>query len=222
MPLIFLTPYQASSGASVTDPLFSSVSVLMPFDTISDIKANSFTNVSVTVSTTSKKMGTGSARFNGSTSAINFSASSSFNFGTTEFTIEGWFIVDNVTGNKPIFSFANRTMLFQLQGSTPVFYLNGVSAGWAGNAGTITAGVWTHFAVVRAASGVCTLYINGVATGQTPTQTGTLGSSTVAASIGTDATGGAFLLGNVDDFRITKAARYTANFTPPTTPYPTS
>lgn len=215
------TPPTAPFPDQGSDASYSNVTLLMAFDsTVVDAKGAAITNTGVTVNTTTKKMGAGSGRFNGS-SYVDLPASSGYDYGTDVFTIEGWFNVDSIAGTNPIFSMANRGLLFQLQGAAPVFYINGVGANWAGNAGSVTATSWNHFALVRIASGVCTFYLNGVATGSTPTHTESLGSATVISSLGRDATGGAFMTGYLDDFRITKGvARYTANFTPPTVPYP--
>lgn len=224
MPVIIFPPYQIVAAAESGDPNFNNVSLLVPFDgSVTDVKNHSLSNTAVTINTTVKKMGTGSGRFNGASAYVQIAAAAEFDYGTGPLTIEGWFNADNVTGTKPIFALANRAFLFQLQGSTPVFYINSVASGWAGNGGTVVAGVWNHFALVRVASGVCTLYLNGVAVGLTPTHTEAMGSSTSPMRIGSDVSGGTFFLGYIDDFRITKGvARYTSAFTPPTTAHPTS
>lgn len=224
MSLILLLPYRNIEAAapSAGDPNYNSVSLLLPFNDFSDVKGNTITTTgAVTISTTVKKMGTGSARFAGN-GGVEVTPSAAFDFGTAPFTIEGWFNSDSlVAGATPIFEYANRGFLFQMQGASPVFYINGVARGWAGNAGTAAAGVWHHFALCRNASGVCTLYMNGVATGVTPIHTEALGSSTVKPILGKDVVAGTFLTGYMDDFRITKGlARYRANFTVPNSPYP--
>ena len=211
-------------SAASADTHFASVTLLMPMDSnIQDIKGNTITNSgSVSITTATKKMGVGSARFNG-TQYLDIAANAGLDFAGDPFTIEGWFYVDNVTGTKPIFSFANRAMLFQIQNTVPVFYINSVASGWAGNAGAVAAATWTHFALVRNAADVCTFYLNGVAVGQVPTHSENVGSSSVGASLGRDLVGGTFLLGYLDDFRITKGiARYSANFPPPALPYQTA
>lgn len=215
----FTPPTEAFPNAG-TDPNFSSVTALISFDSgIADVKGHALTNTSVTVNSTIKKIGTGSGRFNGS-AYLGLPISADYDFGTGPFTIEGWVNADSVAGTNPIFTSTNRGFLFQLQGAAPVFYISGVSAGWAGNAGTVAAGTWFHYALVRVASGVCTFYLNGVATGSTPTHTEVLGSSTVAMNLGRDLTGGTFFTGYMDEFRITKGvARYIANFTPSTAPF---
>jgi hypothetical protein len=78
---------------------------------------------------------------------------------------------------------------------------------------------WTHFALVREGTAL-TLYMGGVA-GSSP---GTVSDVTQLSGnwlIGGNGPGGSFRWdGNLDDFRITKEAVYTGNFTPPTSQLP--
>ena len=87
---------------------------------------------------------------------------------------------------------------------------------------TISANAWTHIALVYY-SGVLKCYINGTADSATSTTsvnwTGTgnefiLGARYASGSIDLPMTG------YLDDFRISDFARYTANFTAPTKPFP--
>lgn len=207
------------------DPNFNSVTSLLPFDgSVSDVKGTTITNSGVTISTTSKKMGSGSGRFDGA-SQMQLAASSAFNFGTSPFTIEFWLNPDiaGAAGSAfPLFSYDNKTLIIQIQGTnSPICYINSTSSGWAGAAGVCTAGVWTHLAVVRNAAGLCTMYVNGVATGTTVTHTEAIGSSTLAPRLGYEISQNKYFTGYIDDFRITNGvARYTANFTPPVGPLP--
>jgi hypothetical protein len=92
------------------------------------------------------------------------------------------------------------------------------SWGWGSidiTGGTLTVDTWKHIAVVRNA-GTLTVYVDGTSIGSA--STGNWGGSTGTLRIGTyfgDARAGYFYM---DDLRITKGiARYTGNFTPPTT-----
>jgi hypothetical protein len=82
--------------------------------------------------------------------------------------------------------------------------------------GVVTAGQWVHLALVRNGTSF-TQYINGQAAG-----TGTSSNSFTRSALAIGCTPGTFFLnGYIDDLRITKGvARYTANFTPPTAPFP--
>ncbi len=79
-------------------------------------------------------------------------------------------------------------------------------------------GTWCHVAVVRS-SGIWNLYINGVSQGTNSASRDLTNTDAVigAGRYASDSTPNAFFPGYIDDFRITKGyARYTSNFTPPT------
>jgi len=89
------------------------------------------------------------------------------------------------------------------------------------NAGTIVYDAWAHIAVVRNGSTI-TFYVDGTSIGST-TNTANLSGTTGSLWIGTtgDSLTTGEINGYIDDLRITKGiARYTANFTPPTAPFP--
>jgi len=74
---------------------------------------------------------------------------------------------------------------------------------------------WNHVAVVRFGTST-KMYINGVVQSTTYTDSNTYLSSANRPMIGSDsgAPGGSNFFGYIDDFRVTRAARYTANFIP--------
>ena len=87
----------------------------------------------------------------------------------------------------------------------------------------VSTGAWTHIALVRH-SGTLKIYINGTADSNTQSHTGQFG-RTAGMAFGDQLSGGASGRAQyyLDDLRITKgAARYTSNFTPPTTAHSTS
>ena len=88
---------------------------------------------------------------------------------------------------------------------------------------TFTTGVWRHFAWVRSGS-TLTGYVDGVAESTPYTTSSNLGSSTGTHLIGNDGFGtNDHLRSYFCCLRVTKGiARYTANFTPPDLPLPTS
>ena len=80
----------------------------------------------------------------------------------------------------------------------------------------ISANTWGHIAIVCNGSGVITLYLNGTSVGSASTT-----KDCNIQRIGQFPSGSSFN-GYIDDLRITKGyARYTSNFTPPTTALPT-
>jgi hypothetical protein len=83
---------------------------------------------------------------------------------------------------------------------------------------SVSTGTWYHFAIARS-GGTVTLYLNGTSLGTVLDKdfSNSGGQLTIGAD---DNTGGAALNGWMDEIRISKGiARWTANFTPPTSPY---
>ena len=91
--------------------------------------------------------------------------------------------------------------------------------------GTISAGVWTHLAIVRDTNNLIKMYFNGILDAATPvSESGSLDLASVAGQvfkIGTglyDGSYSAVMLGFISNARIVQGtAVYTGNFTPPTT-----
>ncbi len=97
---------------------------------------------------------------------------------------------------------------------------------WASSAGEILSGTtvitdntWHHCAIVRNGSTI-TLYVDGISRGS-GTDTTSFDGNGGQILIGENNLGTNTLTGYLDDLRITKGyARYTANFTAPTAPFP--
>ena len=150
-----------------------------------------------------------------------------FNFGTGDFTIEAWLYPTSFsTTNGPMFidfrpNATNSTSYFAIGIST-----GGVLNYSSNNNTYITAGTalsvntWTHVAVARSSS-VVKMFLNGVQTGSSYTDTNSYLAGTNRPIIGANgfeqpASGVDSFIGYMDDVRITRGvARYTANFTPP-------
>ena len=137
-------------------------------------------------------------------------------------TVEAWMYC-NVVGSG-----VNRNALLALLASTGFLHIYVETGGnftvRAGNvgsdvvaAGAVIAQEWQFWAV-SCASNVATIYLNGQSVASGPV------SGSVSAQSGRVGTVSGFnysLDGYIDDLRITKGvARYTANFTPPTAPFP--
>lgn len=218
------------------DPSFSSVSLLLHMDgsnnstTFTDNSSNAFT-VSrfgdAKISTAQSKFGGASGLFDGTGDYLTCpSASGAFNFGSGNFTIEVWVRVANITGVKSVAtvwpSDANASWRFLISDA-------GVFLGWktttgstvlSGSGAVLSANTWAHLAIVRN-GGTLTIYKDGVSV-KTDTISGSIANASSTLSIGRNEDANTwFMNGYMDDLRITKGvARYTANFTPPTAPFP--
>ena len=91
---------------------------------------------------------------------------------------------------------------------------------WGTSDSMLHAGVWTHLAMVRN-SGNWSLYLNGSSiaisglTNQAPLTPST------DSYVGAANHANSYFNGAIDEVRISKVARYTSNFTPPSTPFTT-
>jgi len=175
------------------------------------------------ISTSVKKYGTGSLAFDGTGDYLvsNVANSNLYAFGTGDFTIEGWYYFNSVTTEQELFDFRPLST----QGAYPMAYVwtDSKLYYWVSSANQITSsttlstGTWYHIAVCR--SGTSTkMFINGTQTGSTYTDSTNYLVAANRPLLGVNAFQlNVFYNGNIDDFRITKGyARYTANFTPPT------
>ena len=135
-----------------------------------------------------------------------------------DFTVEFWVNPINVSNNKVAFYDARDG-----QTDSPIV--------WQNNAGIylyaasdrivissgLSVGTWAHVALVRS-SGVYKLYLNGTASGTTYANTDALVVKDLYIGARYTVNAG-FYNGYIDDFRISKTARYTSNFTAPSEPF---
>lgn len=225
---------RAGIWPTTDDPFFSDVTLLLAMDgtngstTFTDDSSGglAFTaNGNAQISTAESKFGGASGLFDGTGDYITSDTTTdALTFGTSDFTIEFWLR----PGSLPV-----GGVLQQTPTSAPAIYINvdstfGVRIGRHGAAqldsatDTLSVGVWTHLAFVRD-SGSVKIFFDGVSQSMSATGGGIGGynfSATKAIEIGR--TADASLDGYMDSLRVTKAARYTTNFTPPTAAFPTS
>lgn len=140
-------------------------------------------------------------------------------FNTSPFTIEMW-VYRNSSGTYGLVAKGTATTgwLVSLNSSNQVVFTFASST--ITSSGTVAATTWTHIAVVREGTGTnqTKIYISGSNDG-----TGTVSTNFTQVSplyVGANRTGGDNFNGYIDDLRITRVARYTANFTPPVAPFP--
>jgi hypothetical protein len=178
---------------------------------------------SAQVSTSVVKYGTGSMKFNGTTDYLTLPSTPNLAMGSGNFTWECWvytsagsyfqaFISSREgSGDTGLYLGTNNATLQPMVYNDSAIQISGSI--------NITANTWTHVALVRN-SGTLTLYIGGTSAGSTSTFNNL---TSTFYKIGCDgkASQGLFLNGYLDDLRVTKGiARYTANFTPPTSAFP--
>jgi hypothetical protein len=223
------------SEKTPVDPQFTSVSLLLHGDgtngstTITDNSPSPKTVTAVgnaQISTAQSKFGGASIALDGSGDYLSVPANAGFSFnGATEnFTIEFW---SNYTGPS---SGVSNAQFVGTQPVTSAFVSNGwfvatqgknyrwfTSAGAGGYDMGLTPNQWQHVAVA-CNSGAIKMYVDGI--GSAWTLSSNINYS-LSAPLIIGAYNSTYVNGYIDDLRITKGiARYTANFTPPTAPFP--
>jgi hypothetical protein len=172
------------------------------------------------VDTAQSQFGGTSALFDGTGDALNISADSIFNFGTSDYTVECWIRSSSLAATRIIADLGQYT-----QNSRPVFYVSTdgkiniytAATGAVSSAGsTILINTWYHVALVRS-SGTTTIYVDGVSKASTATSYNM--STTAYLNVGAENVTTNSWNGWIDEFRVSNIARYTAAFTPSTTPF---
>ena len=233
-----------ATGTTVGDVHFPNVKLLMPFNgsngatSTSDLSNKNNTSSfsgNAQISTAQSKFGGSSLAFDGTGDKITI-GDSYWNdaISTGDFTIEYWLrlnvqstsqrTITNYSGSTNgwgmYYSNSNYLDFFWVNGST-FYYLNNVTGGAKS---AIPNDTWTHVAVTRN-DNTWRLFLNGTAEN---TRTGL--AHTITTSTRNELTLGCrpdtstqFLNGYIDDLRITVGeARYTSDFTAPTTAHLTS
>ena len=227
LPLDYIKTFGSTAG----DDQFAKVTALFNFDgsdgdtTTSGLDAS---NKNLTVSYSSGDELSNTQKKFGATSLyvadnVTISSSDGFNMGTGDFTIEGWYYLTQLnnhflydqwassstgSGNIQIYVKSN-------EGGAIRVYYDGSSR--FTTTGGFSLNTWTHLAVVRS-SNTITVYFNGTADGTTQSYSGQFGKTGDLYIGDQHAGGGGAPQMYVDDLRVTKGlARYTSNFTAPTT-----
>jgi hypothetical protein len=137
-----------------------------------------------------------------------------------DFTIECWFRAGRVSGVQNFMTIGNENtgrVTFYIDGSTLKYDTYGAGGLPKFSAtGTISINTWYHIAAVRS-GGTITIYRDGTSVG-TASSSGIVGNST-NAYFGAISDSNSDYQGHLDEIRYSNTARYTANFTPSTTPF---
>ena len=166
-----------------------------------------------TLSTAQFKFGSASL-VTGTSNFLTVGSNADFNYGTGDFTIEGWFYPNALSGTQGLFdqrTAATEVAIMMDMNSSGVvrLYVNG-SYVISSNT-SVSAGQWTHIAVSRT-SGLTTMYIGGVQ--QSATYTDTNNYPTRPIAIGSYFGGASYFSGYIDEVRVSKGiGRYTTTFT---------
>lgn len=230
-PLFLAFPFVGSG--SITDPYFYSVVLLLQCDGVNG--STTFTDVSpfpktvtpiggTSISTSQSQFGGASVSL-GSPYGLNTSSSADFAFGG-DFTAEFWVYMTTVTTDQ-FFLDTNGTAygfgleLYSPPTNTLQFYCNTTTI-LSTTAWTPVANTWYHCALVRS-NGTVSFYVNGTSI-VSNVYTGVINLPSYGMRIGQYGTTPLLygINGYMDEIRISKMARYTANFTPPTAAFPTS
>jgi hypothetical protein len=219
--------------AATLDQYYNSCSLLCHFDTINsagrfiDNSRNNFVITSsgnVTVDNNIYKFGGGSAYFDGTGDYLVVPTNSALDFGTGDFTVEGWVLPNSLLSDWFIISSSGTGgLFFGFSSATTVgFGWGRTSVAWDYRvAGSATVGVWQHVAVTRSGTSM-RLFVNGVQSGTTQTVSTAYNLGVTSTTIGSQGNL-YYFTGYMDELRITKGvARYTANFTPQKYEFPNS
>ena len=222
-----------TASSTPADPYYGYTSLLLHMDGTNgstafvDSGPNAFTLTrygTAAVSTTQGKYGGASGYFDGSGARLGLS-STAIDFGAGDFTAECWIYLNASpsSANGQIMGKhaygTSASWIFQLDTSRILSFLwnNGVNVLSSGTA--LNLSQWYHIAASRSGSTI-RIFINGTQVAST-TISYTF-SSTTEFTVCSASNNNALSRVNayIDDLRITKYARYTSAFTPPTAAFP--
>lgn len=234
----------APGAATADDSFISSVSMLLHFDgsnnstTFTDSSSTPLTPIvfgQTKISTTQSKYGGASGYFDGNGDYLRYTYNNDFDLLGGSFTVECWVYPEQFKdgmriaaagGGSAFFNSTNGIhwrMTFTTDGALRLEVRNSSGNGTVTSTATASVNTWTHVAVcVSGSTGY--VAVNGtVASGslgtiQRPSTDPVLNIAT--QNDGASGTSTTAFQGYIDEFRITKAARYTANYSVPTQAFP--
>ena len=220
-----------STGA-ITGGCDSSATALWHYDNSSDDANcsggayNATSSLQITYTTGKFGGSTGAAQFNTTGAYINYSTALGA-FLTNNFTVDFWTKITSWTTTLYAWSQykSNDDQQFSINSDGSIRYLTrnlGTQIDFSAAAGSIpTDSSWHHIALVRNGTRF-DIYVDGVSKGNTTTSN-TINNKGVAFQIGNYNAGTQQYLGLIDEFRVSMGtARWTTNFTPPTSAYDTT
>lgn len=241
-----INPFWTANSA---DPYIGNVVFLSGFegaDASTAIDDESVANHTMTavgsaqIDTAQFKFGTSSALFNGTTSEITAPDSADWDFGSGDFTVEGWFRFNSNTATQVLVGQwatnggGQRSWNLVYNGADPTDTLQG-GYSTVGNPGIVavltsawtpTVGVWYHIALDVNTVSTWRIYVDGVMLGKGSGLALFNSNTTLRLGANGAASDTLFFNGWMDEVRITKGvSRYGAvygdgGFTPPTAAFP--
>jgi hypothetical protein len=235
---MFSAAIKSGAAGSPKDPQFNYVTMLLHGDgsasgntTVTPFNADASTNnFNVTINGDARsnnftpyQAGYYSNNFDGTSGQyLNTVANTAFNFGTGDFTVEGWVYPTTTSGTRPIVEIRTTggatgfALLSQTGATTVNVYTNTGFAGASTN--SLTTNQWNHVALTRSGN-TWAYWINGVASGSFTNSSTQSDGATTGPKIGGSTTSGEVWIGYLSNIRIIKGtAVYTSSFTPSTTP----
>lgn len=220
-------------GGGESDALWSAVVCLMRFETGSttwvDEKypTRNITRTGTTVvnSNIAAKYGTQSLYNTGAASYLVLPNFNLNDIAETDFTVEFWYRPADLN-HRTIFGSNTTTIAHMKLAINPTgsgqIYMGLANGAWVlqFDGHSLQINQWAHIAICRSGE-ANRCFVDGVQVGNTVTDSTSWTTTSVGLWLGYqhNATSTA-LNGYLDEFRITKAARYIANFTPPTAAFP--
>lgn len=170
-----------------------------------------------TLSTTDPKFGTASAYFGNTITITPY-----ISLGTGDFTIECFLFPDAF--GRTVFARTDECFFVFISSDTVRFLCPGVGWVWLDSpqlSVPLQLNVWSHFALCKSGT-TLRLFINGTLAA---TKVNFLPSDVPIDWFGVSTSSSVYYnypawLGRMDEIRVTRAARYTSDFTPPTTAFP--
>lgn len=218
--------------AIVPDPQFPYVSLLLSTTSLGNANNNLFVDSSGVFNPMARVGNTTqgsitpygsnwSNYFDGNGDYLTAADNAVIQFGTGNFTVEGWFNLASYAANQPIFDqrasggSASAFVIYVKTTGTLAFYSYSPGIDVTFNT-VISTNAWNHFAFVRSGN-TGTMYVNGVA--QSTTIDLSAYNNTSSANRIMQSFDPSYATGYLSNFRIVKGtAVYTGNFTPPTAP----
>lgn len=167
----------------------------------------------------------GSVQLNGTSQYLSLSGSGDFQFGTGDFTVEGWFYSTSKAYQR-LWCFPDGDNVELMNGQ--IYYWKGSGAPIGSGAYSFNANTWNHIALVKR-SGTVNVYINGRSkiTDNSPYNSQTSRALAIGGEVdlsvgGEDPTSGTrdgYFEGYITQFRVVKGvAVYTGSFSTPRNP----